>query len=37
MKNRLLKAGGKILKLGKKYVIRKVRFLEVLEALEQTS
>ena len=34
MKKRLIQAGGTVFKMGKKYVIRKVRFLEVLETLE---
>lgn len=35
MKTKLQAVGGKVFKLGKKYVIRKVNFLEVLEHLEQ--
>lgn len=34
MRKRLKQAGGQVFKIGKKHVIRKVRFLEVLEALE---
>ena len=34
MKKRLIQAGGAVFKIGKKQVIRKVRFLEVLEHLE---
>lgn len=34
MKKRLVQAGGAVIKVGKKHVIRKVRFLEVLESLE---
>lgn len=36
MKTKLQAVGGKVFKLGKKHVIRKVNFLEVLEHLEQT-
>jgi hypothetical protein len=35
MRKKLKLAGGKVFKLGKKYVIRKVNFLCVLETLEQ--
>ena len=35
MKRRPSRAGGQAFKLGKKYVIRKVKFLEVMEALER--
>lgn len=35
LKKKLELAGGKVFKLGKKYVIRKVCFLEVLKKLEQ--
>lgn len=35
MRKRLQLAGGKVFKMGKKWVIRKVGFLEVLESLEQ--
>lgn len=35
MRKKLRLAGGKVFKLGKKYVIRKVNFLCVLETLEQ--
>ncbi len=35
MRKRLLAAGAKIFKLGKRYAIRKVGFLEVIERLEQ--
>ena len=34
MKKRLILAGGAVFKIGRKYVIRKIRFLEVLEHLE---
>ena len=34
MRKKLIEAGGGVFKLGKKYVIRKVRFLSVLEFLE---
>ena len=34
MKRKLRNAGGKIFKIGKKYVIRKVKFLLVIEHLE---
>ena len=34
MRKRLTEAGGNVFKIGKKHVIRKVRFLEVLETLE---
>lgn len=34
MRKKLRQAGGKVFKMGKKYVIRKVAFLEVLETLE---
>lgn len=34
MRLRLLKAGGKVFRMGRKYVIRKVAFLEVIENLE---
>ena len=34
MRKRLKQAGGQVFKIGKKHVIRKIRFLEVLEALE---
>ena len=34
MRKKLRLAGGKVFKMGKKYVIRKVAFLEVLETLE---
>ncbi len=34
MRRKLTAAGGKVFKLGKKYVIRKVIFLEVLQRLE---
>lgn len=37
MRKKLSKAGGKVFKLGRKHVIRKVTFLEVLEKLEQCS
>lgn len=35
MKTKLQEVGGKVFKLGKKHVIRKINFLEVLEQLEQ--
>lgn len=35
MRKCLQLAGGKVFKMGKKWVIRKVGFLEVLESLEQ--
>lgn len=35
MKRRLNRAGGRVFKMGKKYVIRKVKFLEVMESLER--
>lgn len=34
VKKRISNAGGKIFKIGKKWVIRKMNFLEVLEKLE---
>jgi hypothetical protein len=37
MRRKLLQAGGKVFKLGRKHVIRKVCFLEVLESLEHAS
>lgn len=36
MRKRLRMAGGKVFKLGKKYVIRKVALLEVMEKLEHS-
>ena len=35
MRKRLTQAGGKVFRMGKKYVIRKVTFLEVMENLER--
>jgi len=35
MKKRLENSGGKVFKMGKKLVIRKVKFLEVMESLER--
>jgi len=37
MKKKLSQAGGKVFKLGRKHVIRKICFLEVLENLESAS
>ncbi|BCX48578.1 hypothetical protein HAHE_24860 [Haloferula helveola] len=34
LRRRLREAGGKVFKLGRKHVIRKVAFLEVIETLE---
>lgn len=34
IKKRISHAGGKVFKMGKKWVIRKMNFLEVLETLE---
>jgi len=36
MRKKLSRAGGRVFKLGRKYLIRKVCFLEVLESLEQS-
>lgn len=36
MRKKLKMAGGKVVKMGKKYVIRKVNFLEVLQGLEES-
>ena len=36
MRKKLSQAGGKVFKLGRKHVIRKVCFLEVLENLEHS-
>jgi len=36
MRKKLTRAGGRVFKLGRKYVIRKVCFLEVLEKMEQS-
>jgi len=35
MRNKLKAAGGQVMKIGKKWVIRKVSYLEVLENLER--
>ena len=35
MKRRLCRVGGKVFKMGKKYVIRKIQLLEVMESLER--
>lgn len=34
MRKKLSSAGGKVFRMGKKFVIRKVAFLEVMESLE---
>ena len=36
MKKKLAAAGGQVVKIGKKYVIRKVSYLQVLENLESS-
>ena len=36
MKKRLDAAGGQVFRMGRKFVIRKVRYLEVLELLERS-
>ncbi|MEN8871737.1 MAG: hypothetical protein ABF380_12915 [Akkermansiaceae bacterium] len=35
MKRRLNNLGGQVFKMGRKYVIRKIKFLEVVESLER--
>lgn len=36
MKRKIGRSGGQVFKMGKKYVIRKVKFLEVMELLERS-